>query len=198
MAGRRTTHSARIGPRLSAPGVRAVSAIAGRPANGSYQSSTWQSRAQAELPCSRLATTELDRVDAKNPRWVIGLVVATRASPRVFERAPQLLRGEARLLCSLAGLRRPTGAWADRGLFYESDQSLARCGAILPLRPMSPAVDQQLAIRRHPRPGEGDQPRLHIGWQRRRADVVPKLNGRRDLVDVLTTRPPRRERSAPR
>jgi hypothetical protein len=53
---------------------------------------------------------------------------------------------------------------------------------------MFPAIDEQHTVRRHPGAREGDQPFLHVEWQRRRPDIEAQLNGCRCFVHVLTAR----------
>ena len=54
---------------------------------------------------------------------------------------------------------------------------------------MLAAVDQQHAISGHAAPREREQPIFHIGWEGGGAHIEAELDGRRDLVDVLTARP---------
>jgi hypothetical protein len=88
-----------------------------------------------------------------------------------------------------ARLRLPAAFRRDERLVQQRGQPLPSVFPVLRLRPEPSGVDDDHAVRRHPAPGNRTQPPPDVVVQRIRArSVEPQLNGRRDLVDVLTAR----------
>src|SRR3984893_14779253 len=116
-------------------------------------------------------------------------VIGSAAAPRHFHRAPPFLRCEPPFTrgCFRSGRFAPL--LAPRRLLWPWDETRARGLAVLRLRAMFAAVDQQHAVGTHPASGERDDPLLHVGRQRRLAHVEAELDRRRHLVDVLSAGP---------
>src|SRR3954469_1731098 len=118
-----------------------------------------------------------------------GSVVAGRAALAggLHFRSLALL-AQALLALTLAWPRGAARLRAVRRLLDEGDEPAAGRLAVHRLRAVLPAVDDQDALGREPLAGERDEPRLHLGGQRRRPDVEAQLHRRRHLVDVLPAR----------
>src|SRR4030095_3397769 len=72
-------------------------------------------------------------------------------------------------------------------LSNERDQAHPRRLPVLRLQPILAAVYQQDTITADPVACQSGQPLLHGFWKIRRRDVEAKLDGGRDLVDVLAS-----------
>src|SRR3954447_25113208 len=118
-----------------------------------------------------------------------GSVVAGRAAlAGGLHFRPLALLAEALLALTLARPRCAARLRAVRRLLDEGDEPGTGRLAVHRLRAVLAAVDHQDAFGREPLAGERDQPRLHLGRQRRPVDVEPQLHRRRHLVDVLSAR----------
>jgi hypothetical protein len=118
--------------------------------------------------------------DKRLPRLVFAL-----PAPVSFDRAAEPLRCQPLLARPGARLGWPALLRPPGGLLKERDEPPARGGPILQLRPMLPTVDEQHAAGRHAVSSQRDHPLLHLGWQRRRANVEAQFDRGRDFVDVL-------------
>jgi hypothetical protein len=71
---------------------------------------------------------------------------------------------------------------------YQRDEACTRRVAILRLRAMLAAVDEEDTPSRHSLAGERQQALLDVERQRRSGNVETQFDRRRDLVDVLSAR----------
>ena len=117
---------------------------------------------------------------------ILLFVVSTGATAELLHGAPFLFRGEPIFARGSFRFGRTPALRAARCALDERIQPDA-CGfAILCLRAMLAAVDQQDVVGRHAGASELAQPLFDVGWERRSANVEAQLDGRRHFVDVLT------------
>jgi len=120
-------------------------------------------------------------------RHVFSLVRVISAPQRLHP-ASEFLGLEPFLARDRPRFRRLTPPRLLRRLGNQFDKPLPSGLPISCLCPMLAAVDQQHTIASHSAGREREQSILDVGWQRRGAHIEPELDGRRDLVDVLTAR----------
>src|SRR5262245_27699401 len=115
--------------------------------------------------------------------------VASDPGPaRLDPRSPALLF-EAALL-RRAGRLRSLPLPGPRGRLTEEPlEPLARRGAVLRLRAVRAAVDEEYAVGAHPSSGEAGESRLDLLRKGGGRDIEPQLDRRRHLVDVLSAGP---------
>src|SRR5438309_4650285 len=119
-------------------------------------------------------------------------LVTCDAAAAAFGFAAAALLGDAAFLRPGGRLRFPPSLRARERLAQQRGEPFARILAVLRLRPEPPRVDDDDPFVRHAASGDRAQPFAHGVIQRRRArGVEAQLDGRRDLVDVLSPRPRR-------
>ncbi len=117
--------------------------------------------------------------------------VDARVAPRPFHIGSPLLRRQSPFLRRPAGLRGPARPRPDGGLLNQGDETGPSGLAVLPLRPVLPAVDDEHAIGGHAAAGKDCQAGSDVWGKRRDADVETQLDGGCHLVHVLPAGPGR-------
>ncbi len=116
------------------------------------------------------------------------LLGVTWALAELLYLAPSPLHIELFLPDRRPRLRRSPHAWPPRRTRQQFGEARSSRNPVLSLGPVLTAVDQQDAIRRDSMTRVGDQACLDVWCERGILHVEPKLDGRRDFVDVLPAR----------
>src|SRR3954454_7904937 len=142
-------------------------------------------RARARSPIAIAAAPRPVRM-RKSRRFMVSVVGS--APPRRLDLAAPFLRRDPLFARPCARPGRTARFRPPGGVLQQGDQARTRRLAILRLRPVLAAVDQQHAVGGQAAAGERRQALLDVAGQRRRGDVEAQFHGSRDLVDVLAAR----------